>query len=109
MLCVFVGELMEVKASVVPVSNRDDFPNSAKEHESASSLQPLVLTGVTTVTVGMVIWIVGLITTAVFYTQLQNSGRGDWPWIALAGVFLGALGRIFALRRAKRLGITERE
>ena len=58
---------------------------------------------VTTVAVGTALWAIALVLTVVLHDRLADDGRGDWVWIAAAGVFLGLIGLWHVRRRAARL------
>ena len=68
-----------------------------------NSLEPLYVTGITTVTLGTAIWAVLLVVAIVFRDSLAHQGRGDWVWIAAAGTCLGLLGIRYSKRRAARI------
>jgi len=55
------------------------------------------------VTLGTVLWALALIAALVLRDGLDDQGRGDWVWVAAAGVFLGLVGiRQVRRRRADR-------
>ena len=57
------------------------------------------------VTLGTVLWALALIAALVLRDRLDDQGRGDWVWVAAAGVFLGLVGiRQVRRRRADRRG-----
>ena len=57
------------------------------------------------VTLGTVLWALALIAALVLRDRLDDQGRGDWVWVAAAGVFLGLVGiRQVRRRRAGRRG-----
>jgi len=81
------------------VSNSADSPQVIA---ASKSLEPLQVTGITTVTIGTVVWAIATLVLLALHNKLEASGRGDWPQIAAAGTFLGLLGMRFAKRRAAR-------
>lgn len=67
------------------------------------SLEPLFVTGITTVTIGTVVWAVLFVIALFARNTLVAQGRGDWVWIAAAGTGLGLLGIRYTKRRAARI------
>lgn len=67
------------------------------------SLEPLSVTGITTVTIGTAVWAVLFALALFFRHTLEAQGRGDWLWIAAAGTLLGLLGIRYTKRRAARI------
>jgi hypothetical protein len=63
----------------------------------------LATSDVAAVAVGTALWAVALVLTLVLHDRLTDDGRGDWVWIAAAGVFLGLVGLRHVRRRAARL------
>lgn len=57
----------------------------------------------TVITVGTVLWTVGLAVTLLLHDRLADHGNGDWVWIAVAGVVLGLIGIRIVRRRRTRL------
>ena len=56
----------------------------------------------TVITVGTVLWAVGLVVVLLLHGWLDDRGNADWVWIMVAGVGLGLLGiRIVRRRRAR--------
>jgi Protein of unknown function (DUF2530) len=68
-----------------------------------AKVQPLDVTGVRTLGVGVVLWLVAFIALLPFYSTLQDDGRGAWLWTCLAGFGLGLLGLQYCRRRRNRL------
>jgi hypothetical protein len=68
-----------------------------------AKVQPLDLTGVRTVTVGAILWLVAFIAILPFYSTLQEHDRGWWLWTCIAGFGLGLLGLEYCRRRRDRL------
>ena len=65
--------------------------------------EPLATSDVAAVAVGTALWAIALVLTLVLHDRLADDGRGDWVWIAAAGVFLGLVGLWHVRRRAARL------
>ena len=65
--------------------------------------RPLDVTGVRTLAVGSILWLVAFIALLPFYSTLQDNGRGWWLWTCLAGFGLGLLGLAYCRRRRNRL------
>lgn len=74
-----------------------------------ATVQPLDVTGVRTVTVGLVAWVIAFLALLPFYGTLRDDGRGWWLWTCVAGFGLGALGREYCRRREERLRSRPRE
>jgi hypothetical protein len=55
------------------------------------------------VAVGTALWAVALVLMVVLRDRLADDGRGDWVWVAAAGVFLGLVGLWHVRRRVARL------
>jgi hypothetical protein len=68
-----------------------------------AKVQPLDLTGVRTVTVGAILWLIAFIAILPFYSTLQEHDRGWWLWTCIAGFGLGLLGLEYCRRRRDRL------
>jgi uncharacterized protein DUF2530 len=66
-------------------------------------VQPLDLTGVRTVTVGAILWLLAFFALLPFYSTLQEHDRGWWLWTSIAGFGLGLLGLEYCRRRRDRL------
>lgn len=60
------------------------------------------VTGVTTVTLGTVVWAIAAVVLFLLKGQLSADSQ-DWPWIALAGTILGLMGIRYTKRRAARV------
>ena len=57
------------------------------------------------VTLGTVLWALGLMAALVLRDRLDDQGRDSWVWVAAAGLFLGLVGlRQVRRRRAARRG-----
>lgn len=55
------------------------------------------------VTLGTVLWAVGLAAALLLRDRLDEQGRDSWVWVAAAGLFLGLVGvRHVRRRRAAR-------
>jgi hypothetical protein len=68
-----------------------------------AKVQPLDLTGVRTVTVGSILWLLAVLALLPFYSTLQEDDRGWWLWTCIAGFGLGLLGLEYCRRRRDRL------
>jgi hypothetical protein len=68
-----------------------------------AKVQPLDLTGVRTVAVGVIMWLLAFIALLPFYSTLQEHDRGWWLWTSIAGFGLGLLGLEYCRRRRDRL------
>jgi hypothetical protein len=68
-----------------------------------ANVQPLDVTGVRTVTVGAILWLVAFVALLPFYPTLQDHDRGWWLWTCFAGFGLGLLGLDYCRRRRARL------
>ena len=68
-----------------------------------AKVEPLDVTGVRTIAVGSIIWLVAFIALLPFYSTLQDHDRGWWLWTCLAGFGLGLLGLEYCRRRRRRL------
>jgi uncharacterized protein DUF2530 len=61
--------------------------------------EPLETADVAVITVGTVLWAVGLLLTLVLHDRLADDGHRDWVWIMAAGLFLGLIGVRHVRRR----------
>jgi hypothetical protein len=68
-----------------------------------AKVQPLDLTGVRTVTVGTILWLLAFFALLPFYSALQRHDHGWWLWTCIAGFGLGLLGLEYCRRRRDRL------
>jgi hypothetical protein len=68
-----------------------------------AKVQPLDVTGVRTVTVGAIFWLVAFFALLPFYSTLQENDHGWWLWTCSAGFGLGLLGLDYCRRRRNRL------
>lgn len=60
---------------------------------------------VSIVTLGTVLWALGLVAALLLRDRLDDQGRDSWVWVAAAGLFLGLVGiRQVRRRRAARRG-----
>lgn len=65
--------------------------------------QPVDSDAVPVVAVGTALWAFALLVTLLLHDRLQDSGHGDWVWVALAGTGLGLLGLWHVRRRRDAL------
>jgi hypothetical protein len=54
---------------------------------------------VAVITLGTVLWAIGLVLSLVLHDRLADDGHGDWVWIMAAGTFLGLIGVRHVRRR----------
>jgi len=89
------------------VSNSADSLNESQSSPGVSAsnreLTPLEVDGVTAVTVGTVIWSAGTLVMVLMREHLEDSGRGNWVAIGVAGIILGLLGMRYTKRRVTRI------
>jgi hypothetical protein len=62
-------------------------------------LQAVDVDGVAATTIGTIGWAVAFLILLPFRADLEANGRGDWPWICLAGVVGGLYGIGYCRRR----------
>jgi hypothetical protein len=65
--------------------------------------EPLATSDVAAVAVGTGLWVIALVLALGLHDRLADGGRGDWVWVAAAGVFLGLVGLRHVRRRSARL------
>jgi hypothetical protein len=70
-----------------------------KTYVTAKEVAPLDVTGVRTIGVGVVLWLIAFAALLPFYSTLQENDRGWWLWTCLAGFGLGLLGLEYCRRR----------
>ncbi len=70
-----------------------------------AEVQPLDVTGVRTVGVGALIFLIAALAQLPFLDDLRADDRMWWFWTCVTGFGLGLLGFEFCRRRAQRLGI----
>lgn len=66
-------------------------------------IKPLDVSGVRTIFVGSIIWLIGFLALLPFYGTLADNGWGWWLWTCLAGFGLGLLGLEYCRRRRAHL------
>ena len=64
-------------------------------------VKPLDVTGVRTVSVGTVIFLVASLVLLVLRDELQDAGREWWLWTCVVGFGLGLFGYTYCSRRAR--------
>jgi Protein of unknown function (DUF2530) len=83
---------------------RNEVPQGGGEgHRVVADVKPLDVTGVRTITVGVVAWALAFVALLPFYETLRSDGSLWWLWTCVAGVGLGLLGREYCRRREHRL------
>ncbi|MBA3233844.1 MAG: DUF2530 domain-containing protein [Propionibacteriales bacterium] len=68
-----------------------------------ATVQPLDVTGVRTIAVGALLWLLAALALAPFYSTLQEHHRGWWLWTCIAGLGLGLIGIEYCRRRRRHL------
>ncbi len=68
-----------------------------------AKVQPLDVTGVRTIAVGTIVWLVAGLALLPFYSTLEANGRLWWLWTCLAGFGLGLIGIEYCRRRRRQL------
>lgn len=68
-----------------------------------AKVQPLDVTGVRTIAVGAILWLVAALALSPFYSTLADQGRGWWLWTCVAGFGLGLIGVEYCRRRRRHL------
>ena len=82
------------------------------EHEFANrtflvaKVEPLDVTGVRTIGIGGLLWLVAFVALLPFWSALQDGGRLWWLWTCLAGAALGLIGWLYTRRRRAYLSRT---
>lgn len=75
-----------------------------------ADVEPLDVTGLRTVLVGILLWVLGFVVLLVFFrAQLERDGHLWWLWTCVAGVVLGLAGGEHLRRRHQRLRARQRE
>ncbi len=75
-----------------------------------ATVQPLDVTGVRTIAVGAILWLVAGLALLPFYSTLEDNGHGWWLWTCVAGFGLGLIGVEYCRRRRRqRAGQPPRE
>jgi hypothetical protein len=74
-----------------------------EERHLLADIAPLDVTGVRTVTVGLIAWAVAFVALLPFYDTLRDHGDVWWLWTCVAGFGLGLFGREYCKRREVRL------
>ncbi len=80
-----------------------DHLDIGERHYVVADVQPLDVTGVRTLTVGVVAWAVAFFALLPFYGTLRDDGNLWWLWTCAAGFGLGLAGREYCRRREQRL------
>ncbi|MEY9939281.1 DUF2530 domain-containing protein [Streptacidiphilus sp. MAP5-3] len=74
-------------------------PGLVKKTAKLPAAPPMEANDVAIVTGGTVLWLLGFLVLIPFHSSLAAHGKGDWPWICLAGFALGLLGIWYCRRR----------
>ena len=87
----------------------DGFPAVREVHEIGNrtyvvaDVEPLDVTGMRTITVGTVLFLVAGLALLPFLDDLRDADRVWWLWVCVAGFGLGVFGYFYCLRRARHL------
>jgi hypothetical protein len=87
----------------------DGFPAVREVHEIGNrtylvaDVEPLDVTGLRTITVGTLFFLVAGLALLPFRDDLRADDRGWWLWVCVAGFGLGVFGYFYCLRRARHL------
>lgn len=65
-------------------------------------IRPLDVDGLDVVTIGLVLFGLGAVLTAVLHAPLQARGDGWWFWVTVSGFLLGLVGLAYCRRRRAR-------
>ena len=76
-----------------------DSPSHVEPEPAVDAVTPLDVDGVRAITVGTVLWAVGLVLCLLFRSQLASADLAWWTWVCLAGMLLGLPGLWFVRRR----------
>ena len=85
------------------------FPAVREVHEIGNrtylvaDVEPLDVTGLRTITVGTIIFLVAGLALLPFLDDLKDQDRVWWIWVCVAGFGLGVFGYFYCLRRARHL------
>jgi len=69
-----------------------------------ADVEPLDVTGLRTVGVGTVFFLVAALAMLPFLDELREDDRVWWLWTCVAGFGLGLFGYVYCTRRARQLG-----
>ena len=69
--------------------------------EGVADVRPLDVTGVRTVAVGTVLFLIATVVLALSHDWLEETGREWWLWTCVAGFGLGLFGSEYCRRRAR--------
>ena len=64
-----------------------------------ADVQPLDVSGIPTVIVGIVAWAIALVLALIFRHDLAADDRGWWVWVTVVGLGLGVFGLFYCRRR----------
>jgi type VI protein secretion system component VasK len=71
------------------------------EQGEVADVKPLDVSGVRTVAVGTIAFVVAAVVLALSYGWLEDHDREWWLWTAVTGTVLGAYGIVHCRRRAR--------
>ena len=87
----------------------EDGTGRGGRHYLIADVDPLDVTGVRTVTVGTVLFLVALLALLPFVDDLRADDRLWWLWTCGAGIGLGLFGIQYCRRRAAAIARAERD
>jgi hypothetical protein len=73
------------------------------DHRLLADVEPLDVTGIRTVSVGTVLFVLGGLALLPFHGWLEANDRVWWLWTCVAGFGLGVFGFEYCRRRARHL------
>ncbi|MGH3470694.1 MAG: DUF2530 domain-containing protein [Nocardioidaceae bacterium] len=68
-----------------------------------AQVEPLDVTGVRTIAIGTLVWLIGFVALLPFYGTLRHDGHAWWMWTCLAGFGLGLIGIGYCRRRQRKI------
>ena len=82
-----------------PQSQPRDVQSLGQEPDAVAPVPPLDVTGVRTVTVGTILFLLGALTLLFFRDWMDDTGREWWFWTCVTGFGLGLFGYVYCSRR----------
>jgi hypothetical protein len=64
-----------------------------------AEVEPLDVSGIPSVLVGIAAWVVALVVLLVFRDDLERDGNEWWLWVAVTGLALGVIGLAYCRHR----------